>query len=158
MSIRVLALSLSVLLATCAPSGPQVDLNAERTAITALGDTYVQLFGNKDSGGLAELYTMEAVRMFPGQAPDRDRDAIAIAIQAGFDGGSQSLAIQPDETFIAEDGKSAVASGTYEVDVTPPDGEPVKASGNYMNALTKDADGSWRIRMSLVAPTPVVAP
>ncbi len=152
-----LALCVSVVFAACAPqppappATPQVDVDAERAAITALGDEYVRLFGNQDAAGVAGLYTMEAVRVVAGQAPNRGNDAIAAAIQTGFDNGNQSLAVQTDEMIVAENGRTAVSYGTYELDVTPPDGEPMTASGNFMNALTKEANGAWKISRSLVA-------
>ncbi len=147
-----LALPLSVALAACAPSVPPVNADAEKAAIAALGDQYVQLFNSKDAAGLAGLYTPDGVRIVPGQATDTGHDAITGAIQRGFDNGSMSLVIQPTETTVAEDGKTALGYGTYEVGIMPPGGRAAKASGGYMNAMVKDAAGAWKIARSMVAP------
>ena len=67
-----LALCVSVLFAACAPQppAPQVDVEAERAAIAALGDEYVRLFSEQNVAG---LHTMEVVRSVPGQANGSDR-------------------------------------------------------------------------------------
>jgi uncharacterized protein (TIGR02246 family) len=135
------------------PAPPAVDTAAEEAALTALGDRYVELFAAKDSAGLTAMYTPDAVRIVAGQPSNKGVDAIRAAIQQGFTDGSTSLAVNADETIVAENGRAAVSYGTYTVEVTPPKGKPASLSGNYMNVLTK-GDAGWKIARSLVAPAP----
>ncbi|MDH4062869.1 MAG: DUF4440 domain-containing protein [Acidobacteriota bacterium] len=62
-----------------------------------------------------------------------------------------------EETIVAENGRAAIVDGTYTVDVEPPKGKPMKTSGRFMNVMTKQTDGSWKISRSLVAPVPTPA-
>lgn len=140
-----------------APAAPAVDTAAEQAALNALGDRYVQLFNAKDSAGLAAMYTADASRILPGQPVAKGTDAIRAAIAQGFTDGNTTLKVTPAETIVAENGRAAVSHGTYTVEVTPPKGKPVTASGAYMNVMTKDAAG-WKIARSLVAPEPGAAP
>ncbi len=138
-------------------AAPAVDTAAEQKAISALGDRYVELFNAKDAAGLAAMYTADALRMVPGQPTNKGTDAIRAAIQQGFTDGSTKLAVQADETVIAENGRAAVSHGTYTLEIAPPKGKPVTATGAYMNVLTK-GDGGWKVARSLVAPTPPAPP
>lgn len=84
-------------------------------------------------------------------------DAIRAAIQQGFTDGNAKLAVQVDETVIAENGRAAVSHGTYTLEIAPPKGKPLTTTGAYMNVLTK-GDGGWKVARSLVAPTPPAPP
>lgn len=143
--------------APAAPATPAVDTAAEQAALTALGDRYVQLFNAKDAAGLAAMYTADASRILPGLPVSKGTDAIRTAIAQGFTDGNTTLKVTTAETIVAENGRAAVSHGTYSVEVTPPKGKPVTASGAYMNVMTKDAAG-WKIARSLVAPVPGTAP
>jgi uncharacterized protein (TIGR02246 family) len=130
-----------------------VDTAAEQAALDALADRYVELFNAKDAAGLAAMYTPDAVRIVPGQPANKGTEAIRAAIQEGFTTGNATLKVSADETILAENGRAAVSHGTYTVEIAPPKGKPVSASGAYMNVLTK-GDAGWKIARSLVAPEP----
>ena len=123
---------------------------AGRAAIMKVRDAWIAGEKKDDAAGVAALYTDDAV--FVGtQTPAAHGKAV---IQA-------TLAKQfPVTSITSLDSKELVANdkvgydfGEFTQEVTPPNARPTTVRGQYLVALARQADGSWKITKH-VATTP----
>jgi len=152
------AVAALILAAGCARGGPASLSEADKTALRANDDNFVQAVLAKNWAAAAALYTAEASLMQP-NGPEVKGSAM---IQAWLE------AFPPISTFTVEPqeidglGDLAYVRGTYSMSFTPPGAPgPIEDRGKYLLIERKQADGSWLITdeifnsdVPLPAPTP----
>jgi ketosteroid isomerase-like protein len=55
-----------------------------------------------------------------------------------------ALSSETDDDVVARSGDLAYETGTYEVTMSGPDGEPASQHGHYVVVWEKTDDGSWK--------------
>jgi uncharacterized protein (TIGR02246 family) len=104
---------------------------------------YVTHYNMHHPSMVVELYTDDAVVLEADGSVHDGKDAILAAMEADV-ASSPTLTVDTDERIIA--GDSAVARGTYSVEVTPEGAtEPVAVTGNFMTRSQR-VDGEWKIQ------------
>ena len=95
----------------------------------------------------ARLFTTDAIRFPPHQAPIRGRAAMLAWLNTFPP--IQTFEITADE--IAGGGDVAFVRGRYRLTVAPPGAAPMSDRGNYMGLLRKQPDGSWLWTTDMIA-------
>jgi len=133
-----------------AASQPADSGAAGRAAIKKVRDAWIAAEKKDDAAAAAALYTDDAV--FVGTETPTAHGKAAI---------QQTFAKQfPTSSLISLDSKELVANdkvgydfGEFTQEVTPPNAKPVTVHGQYLVALARQPDGSWKITKH-VATTP----
>ncbi len=134
MPITILAAALA-----CQPAAPATLSDADRTALRAANDSFVQRVRRADWPALAKLYTETAVLMPPGQH--------AVSGQANI--LAWMKAYPPVSFFdlrvVSVDGAGDLAylTGKYLVTIAPPGSKPMADTGKYLEVHRRQPDGSW---------------
>ena len=121
----------------------------DRAAILAALDADVAAVRRGDWDAVTRMFTADAVRFPPHQAPLRGRDAIREWL-----GGMPAIvhfALTADEI----DGGDGVAfvRGAYAITVEGPDGTRQQDEGHYMGLVRRQPDGSWLWTSDMIAST-----
>jgi uncharacterized protein (TIGR02246 family) len=111
--------------------------------VEAVDQAYEKAVANRDTAGVAALYTPDAFLLPPNAPVAKGRQAIEAVVQAYFDAGAQSLDL--DTVTLEERGDLVVEVGRYTLGVQPPGGDPVTDVGKYLQVFKRQADGSLRI-------------
>lgn len=136
---------LIVLLAACRVAPPPL-ADADKTAIRAVGDSFVVMFRADRDSAQAELYTENAVLMPPNMGVVEGRAAIRAFFQnypaiSDFAG-----------TAIEVDGRGDVAyvRGTYAYTIPAGGGRPaVPDHGKFLEIRRRQPDGKWLIAVDI---------
>jgi uncharacterized protein (TIGR02246 family) len=95
-----------------------------------------------DLDGLCELYTSDAVFVTgPDGAPAAGTAAIR-EVLAGLLASRPSMEFE--HVYMHQTGDTALARGRWTLTHTGPDGTAVAGTGNSIEVLRRQADGSWR--------------
>ena len=157
-----LLVSLSLIVAACqpaeAPPEPAAveptaaaDPAAAREEIQRLRDEWIAAAERDDAAAVTALYTDDAVVTSPQDPAAVGREAIQALWTRNF---PMASGLQIRSTRTAVGGDVAYDFGEYSQRITPPQGEPMDLSGEYIVALERQADGSWKItrHLSFVRP------
>ncbi|MGH9456207.1 MAG: YybH family protein [Thermoanaerobaculia bacterium] len=158
--LLTLLVSLSLIVSACqpteAPPEPATtdqtataDPAADREAVQRLREEWIAGAERDDATAVAALYTEDAVVTSPNDPPAEGREAIQALWTRDFPMGSD-LVIRSSETAVG--GDVAYDYGEYSQRITPPEGEPMDISGEYLVALERQADGSWKITKHVSIP------
>ena len=158
-----------LLLAACQPSNkPQPLTAADSTAITTLATDYAAAWNKGNVDGVVSLYTGDAVVHQEDTTALSGSNAIRTWLNSAL--GTPTRPVL-DVKVASMTGRQdlAVTEGTFTL--TPPappapakgaaPAAPAPMAGRWLNAITKQPDGSWKIAMSAVtydAPRPAPAP
>ncbi len=145
---RVFALVLFIIaLMGCqqAPTGPQPLTDADKQKMTEKREAFVKAFLAKDASVVADFYTEDAILLPPNTEMVRGKTSIQEFQEAFFKGQEATeLTLTPVEVF-GVDGL-AYEVGSYTLTMVPAGSDsPVSDTGKYVEALKKQADGSWKI-------------
>ena len=145
---RFLALAiLALFLSSCQPTpiGPQPLTDADKQKMTEKREAFVKAFLAKDASAVAEFYTEDAILLPPNTEMVRGKTSIQEFQEAFFKGQeSTELTLTPVEVFGVD--YLAYEVGTYTLTMVPAGSDsPVSDTGKYVEALKKQADGSWKI-------------
>ena len=117
----------------------------ERKGIDKTRNAYVSAWKAGDASKIAELYTEDALVLYPDQPAVTGRSAIVSYFRTFFDEFAQSdFDLSSAEVEIA--GQWAFDRGTYRWNGVPrAGGKPVEDSGKYLVILQRQAGGEWKI-------------
>jgi ketosteroid isomerase-like protein len=156
------------LLAACQPSTkPQPLTAADSTALTKIVTDYTAAWNKGNVDGVVALYASDAVRQLSDTVALKGANAIRTNLNSSLGTPMRpTLAIQPTTWLGRQD--LAVGAGTFTL--TPPappapakgaaPAAPAPLVGKWLNAVTKQADGSWKIAFDAItfdAPRPAPA-
>jgi uncharacterized protein (TIGR02246 family) len=123
---------------------------AGRAAILKVRNAWLAAEKKDDAAGVAVLYADDAVFVGTGTPPAHGRAAIQEAFAKSF----------PITSVTSLDSKQLVANekvgydfGEFTQELTPPNAKPQTIHGQYLVALARQPDGSWKITKH-VATTP----
>ena len=142
--------ALALALAACTPAPqqeavPEGPSQAEvEAAVGQVREAYVAAQNAGDAAALAALFTDDAVLMPPNAPAVSGKEAIQSYLSSRIDQFSFELAASQAEAAAA--GDWAFSRGTHTVKLTrKAGGKAVEDSGKYLNTLTRQSDGSWKI-------------
>jgi uncharacterized protein (TIGR02246 family) len=116
-------------------------MTEDERAIRALIETWMRATREGDAAAVLSLMTEDVVFMTPGREPF-GREAFAAAAE-----GMGGLKIEGTNE-IAElqvQGDWAFSRNRIDLEVTPPQGQPVRRGGYTLTLYRKEADGRWRL-------------
>jgi len=116
-------------------------MSEDEKAIREVVADWMEASRSGDVARVLCLMTDDAVFMVPGQEPFGREAFAAMSKSMGgmrLEGTSEILELQVL-------GEWAFIRCHLDMTVTPPDGAPVRRSGNALTLLRKDADGRWRL-------------
>lgn len=143
MTVRCLPVLTLILLSGCSSTPSDYPAGSfDEARIREAIDRAVGAFGTSDIETLISLRTEDSVVLKPGAEPLLGKKARRASLEDVFD------QFDVDETRTVEEidvvGDRAIVWGTYAVTLTPKDGSAsTNESGNYIDILHRQADGSW---------------
>jgi ketosteroid isomerase-like protein len=142
----------------CQPAAAPMLSEADRQAIEAASDAFVQAGNGKDWAGWASAYAEDAVMMPPNTAALQGR----AAIQAWGEAFPAFTDFRLHRLIVDGQGDVAFVHGAYSIMVT---GAPAADTGKYIEIWRRQADGSRKIArdifnsdLPLPAPPPPARP
>ncbi len=114
---------------------------ADEAAIEQIRADYVTHYNMHHASMVADMFSDSAVFLAADGAVDMGKAAIMAGLEADM-AGTPNLSINTAETMVL--GDYAVARGTYSVTTTPPEGEAMTLTGNYMTMFARE-NGAWKI-------------
>ena len=113
-----------------------------RQAIEEINAEFVDAYNRGDIAEIATAYTEDSVVLAPNQPTVRGRQAIEMLFKGMIEeiGGTASLEI----VEVADAGDLAYQWATYTLE-----GREVSDAGQLVEVYNRQADGSWKIRLSI---------
>jgi len=125
----------------CRPAPPAGLSDADRTALRAATDSFVQRVRRADWPAAAKLFGQTAVFM-----PTQQRAVTGQAnIQAWMKAFPPISAFDVKVVSVDGGGDIAYMAGIYIMTITPPGGKPIVDTGKYLTVSRRQPDGSWPI-------------
>ncbi len=113
----------------------------DQAAIRDRSQAFVKAFNDKAVDQILTIYAENSVFMPPNQPVIRGRDALKTFYEDLFKSGASNLKL--DLAEVSGHGPLAYASGSYEMDLKPASGQPVRDRGKFLFVLRRMAD-TWR--------------
>lgn len=147
---RTLLLPLALLVGGCqsadeaATDGDGTDRPTDAVAqLDALRASYEEHYDMGHADVVADMYAEDAVALLADGGVHRGREAIAASLAEEM-AASPDLALEQLDAIVGADGEMAVTIGTWDVTVTPEEGNEMTYGGHYMTANGRTADG-WEL-------------
>ena len=133
-----------------AAAQPTDNSASDRAGIVKVRDAWLAAEKENDAAGVAALYTDDAVFVGTETPPAHGRAAIEETFAKSFP--ISSVTSLDSKELVAND-KVGYDFGEFTQEVTPPNAKPMTIHGQYLVALARQPDGSWKITKH-VATTP----
>jgi uncharacterized protein (TIGR02246 family) len=114
-----------------------------RSAIEAAIATFEKAANEKDVETIANTYAEDATLLPPGAPLIKGRANIRAFWQSFLDAGASDAKIRPAE--VGSSGDLAYEIGTFQANLPKPEGGVAPASGKYVVAWRRQADGNIKI-------------
>jgi ketosteroid isomerase-like protein len=136
-------LLLAVLLVACGPSGPQVDVEAERSAVLEADRAWSQT--PPDVEAFVSNFTPDGA-FLGGNAPAAEGiEAVRSSTREMFGAPGFALSWSASRADVSACGDLAYTVGTYEITSNDAAGNAQTRPGKYVTVWKKQADGTWRV-------------
>ena len=128
----------------CQPQTTSDTRAADESALKDWDAQWSKAAGAKDVDKTVSYYADGAIVMPPNAAAITTKDAIRktwndLLTAPGFSGGWKATKVE-----VARSSDIAYVSGTYEMTINDAGGKPVTDRGKYLEAVKKQADGTWK--------------
>lgn len=134
----------TVLVLAASGCGPQVDVEAEETAIRAAEDEALEIAQAKDAERWASVYADDA-RVFPPNALlVTGKEAIRKLFAELFASPGFEIDWEVTRVEVSRAGDLGYVVGTHKVTVNDAEGNPVTDRGKWIAIWKKQADGTWK--------------
>ncbi len=143
----VLAILSTFILSGCASSGSRVDLDAEKAAIEEMLAHWLEATNTPGAEGAEAFvsFVMEdAVWLPPNSVRVDGRAGVHGLILPFTEAKDFSEDWKVVNIEVASDGRMAYVIGTYTFSLKNADGNTVSETGNFLDILKKQEDGSWK--------------
>lgn len=143
----ILATLATFILSGCAASAPRVDLGAERAAIEEMLARWLEATNTPGAEGAEAFISFimeDAVWLPPNSVRVDGREGVHGLILPFTEAKDFSEDWQVVNIEVASDGRMAYVIGTYEFSLKDAGGNIVSETGNFLDILKKQADGSWK--------------
>lgn len=137
MGTRVLRLSALVLLAGCAPSQPNADVEALERQVLETERAFARTMAARDHAAFASFLSDEAI-FFSGDEPLRGKAQVANWWSRYFGTPDAPFSWEPERVEVLDSGTLALSTGP----VRDPDGTPI---GTFTSIWRREPAGEWRI-------------
>ena len=134
-------------LAGCASSESRVDIDAEKVAIEEMLADWLEATNTPGAEGAEAFisFVMEdAIWLPPNSVRVDGRAGVHGLILPFTEAKDFSEDWQVANIEVASDGKTAYVIGTYEFSLKDAGGNSVSETGNFLDILKKQVDGSWK--------------
>jgi len=121
----------------------RIDLDAERSALLQADKDWAQAAKEGNITVLKTYWAEDAVNYFPGQPVARGKDEILELVKRNRSQPGFSLTWQPENAVVSESADLGYTTGTFQLSLQNPEGNPVERAGNYV-CIWKKIDGSWK--------------
>jgi uncharacterized protein (TIGR02246 family) len=140
----ILLLVIALALGAC--SGPedsvQAEVSASKFELGQMNRDFAAALNAKDAKAAAAAYAEDAVLIPPGEPLVRGREAIEEYWRGAIEmGGIRDVSVETMDALSS--GSLGYETGSFELTVDGPDGEPVTDRGRYIELLRRDPDGRW---------------
>lgn len=144
MTIRPLPLLSLLALAACAPATPagSAPSSSDLAAVRSVGDRYQALHNADDAAGVAALHAQDAV-VVGANSRLVGRDAVLRMLTNSVPTTSDFTLTDRRTTVSGDQG---IDQGVASMVVTDKAGKRTRLSGDYVNVIARQPDGSWQIR------------
>ncbi len=143
MATKTFTLFMGMLLAACTPASPQVDVEAERSAVLAADRAWSQTPPDLDA--FMSNFTPDGASL-SGNAPAAEGiEAVRSSNQELFGAPGFALSWSPSRADVSACGDLAYTVGSYEITSNDAAGNAQTRPGKYLTVWRKQADGAWRV-------------
>lgn len=136
------AVMLAGVLTGCA-GAPPVDLEAQRASLMEADRAWSETVG--DAEAFAAVFEPDGRMMPPEGQVATGPQAIQETAQQLFSTEGLTLSWKADSADVSADASLGYTTGTFEIAVPGPDGNPIARTGVYTTVWRKQADGSWNV-------------
>ncbi len=123
----------------------QVDIDAERAALRAADAEWAQTIAAKDATAFTGFFVDDATLMSPNMAVIEGTAGIHEWAEQNMALPGFSVVWQATGVDVAASGDLGYTMGTFDFQITLPDGTPIKDRGKYTTLWRKQTDGSWKV-------------
>ena len=145
-AITIMGILLAV--PACQPAAPEPINDADRVAIQAMTDAWMEAHRARDWNRLATMYTEDAILLPPMASAITGRQAIRDWFEAHEQDTNVEVAIVQIEGFA----DLVYVRGTSTVTIGVSTGSPVTLTGKYLDIRRRQADGSWLVSLDMFSP------
>ena len=149
-----IALGMFTALTACGSSSEPADIEADRAAINAIGDLWMEAYQAGDHDRIVDLYTEDAWIMARGRPKLEGREAIGRSFGGLAAGRQVDIDILVEEIQVIGDYAWLVSEFT--VNYEAEDGTVEQSLGRSLLIYQRGADGKWRIHRDMDTPAPDV--
>ena len=144
-AVRFAVAVFAVAAAACSGPAGQEFTAKDQASIRSKNDSLVQAIGSKDVGKIVNLYAENTTFMPPNRPIIRGKDSLKGFYQELVN-DTKDLRLTVNE--VSGSGPLAYETGTYEMDVKGPKGQPEHDRGKYLFIL-RNMGGNWRYEFSM---------
>ncbi len=113
----------------------------------------IAAFEARDAARIASLYAEDAAFFTPGRPPVSGRAAIEDLMVEDLRDPGFGLTLTEQKSSVSASGDLAYIRGTFSASFTNPQTQQVQSvDGYYLQVLSKDADGSWKVLEDISSP------
>ena len=128
----------------CARQSGSANMESEGQALLETDRAWAEAARKGDIPGLTSFWADDAINYFPGAPPLVGKQAISQLVNRNRSQPGFSLSWEPETAVVARSGELGYTSGSFELSVSDPAGNPVTKPGHYVCIWKKRADGSWK--------------
>lgn len=108
---------------------------------------FADAFNRGDLAALVAMHAENALLLPPDSPAERGSEAVESGFRELLDAGWKNLSFNSVE--VGSDGALAYHVGNYGADVPTEEGTSNRLTGKYVDIYKRDADGSWKIHVTI---------
>ncbi len=133
---------------------PRIDLEAAQSSLKEADRAWAEAYAASDdpADAFVSMLADDAYLLAPDAPLARGKEAIRSIIadleaRPGF-----SVSWEATAADVGSAGDIGYTIGTYRMEMTNPDGEPIRIDGKYLTVWKKQPDGNWRVVADMFNP------
>ncbi len=142
---KLFLLLATVLVLAASGCAPQVDVEAEEAAIREVLAGWAEAWNDKDVERVLSSTTEDASLLPPNAPIATGREALRALVTQIVESPGYTLTVEITKVEASRAGDLAYSSGTYEITVDDPEGNPVTERGKWVLVCKKQPDGTWKV-------------
>ncbi len=135
----------TVLVLAAGGCAPQADVEAEAAAIREVLAEWAEAWNDKDVERVLSSTTEDASLLPPNAPIATGKEALRALTTQMVESPGFALTAEPTKVEASRTGDLAYSSGTYEITVDDPEGNPVTERGKWVLVCKKQPDGTWKV-------------
>jgi uncharacterized protein (TIGR02246 family) len=118
-----------------------------RKVIEKMNAEFMAATEKADADAMEKGYSKDAIVFQPNQPMAEGTEAIKKSFSDLTKMGKVKIILKLKDVFGS--GNIAVATGRYEIEITPEGKEPIKDNGKYVNVWQMQKDGTWKLKRDI---------